>query len=123
MKAMENELTAQELHNLAMNIVGQDLEENGFEFLGIKSKLKTNPQFVAIKERKLHFVLVRAVLYPNDPKAYDNSFMQKMKEHALKFKARTFYAGVGIANSLDYEKPVIKGEEYIVNYDGLQEIL
>lgn len=120
---MENELTPQELHYLAMNIVGQDLEEKGYEFLGVKSLLKTNPQFVALKEKKLHFVLVRAILYPNDPKTFDITFMQKMKEHALKFNARTFYAGVGIANSLDYEKPVLKGEEYIINYDGLQEIL
>lgn len=120
---MENELTKQELHNLAMNIVGQDLEENGFEFLGIKSQLKTNPQFVALKEKKLHFILVRAVLYPNNPKVYDKEFVQKIKDHAIKFNARTFYAGVGIANAQDYEKPVIKGEEYIINYEGLQEIL
>ncbi len=120
---MANELSKQELHNLAMNIVGKDLEDDGFEFLGIKSQLKTNPQFVALKEKKLHFVVVRAVTYPDDPKNYDNEFMQKIKDHALKFKARTFYAGVGLANSEDYEKPVRSTEDYIINYDGLQEIV
>jgi hypothetical protein len=27
-----------------MNIVGKDLEENGYEFLGVNSKLKKDPQ-------------------------------------------------------------------------------
>lgn len=119
---MKNELNKQELHNLAMNIVGKELEDQGYEFLGIKSELKTNPQFVALKEKKLHFVIVRAILYPNDPKIFDHKFMEGIKEHALKFNARTFYAGVGLANSRDYELPITKDEDYIVNYDGLQEI-
>ncbi len=120
--AMKNELNKQELHNLAMNIVGKDLEDQGYEFLGIKSELKTNPQFVALKEKKLHFVVVRAILYPDDPKKFDQIFMEGIKEHALKFNARTFYAGVGLANSKDYELPITKDEDYIVNYDGIQEV-
>ena len=119
---MKNQLTNQELHNLAMNIVGKDLEDQGFEFLGIESSLKTNPQFVALKDKKLHFVVVRAITYPDDPKEYDRIFMEGMKEHALKFEAKTFYAGVGLANSSDYEKPVLRDKDYIVNYEGIQEI-
>lgn len=119
---MDNKLTKQELHNLAMNIVGKDLEDKGFEFLGIKSQLKTNPQFVALKEKKLHFVVVRAITYPEDPRKFDLKFMEKIRDHAQKFNARTFYAGVGLANSVDYEKPVTRDEEYIINYEGLQEI-
>jgi len=120
---MANELSKQELHNLAMNIVGKELEDDGYEFLGIKSQLKTNPQFVALKEKKLHFVVVRAITYPDDPRKYDIQLMEKIRDHALKFNARTFYAGVGLANSSDYEKPVRSNEDYIINYDGLQEIV
>lgn len=105
-----------------MNIVGKDLEDNGYEFLGIKSQLKTNPQFVALKEKKLHFVIVRAITYPEDPANYDQAFMEKIRDHALKFNARTYYAGVGLANSKDYELPVSREEDYIVNYEGLREI-
>ncbi|UJH91078.1 Na(+)-translocating NADH-quinone reductase subunit F [Antarcticibacterium sp. 1MA-6-2] len=119
---MKTELTQQELHNLAMNIVGQDLEENGYEFLGVNSEFKTNPQFVALKEKKLHFVVVRAITYPDNPKNFDLALMKKVKDHAVKFNARTFYAGVGLANSQDYEKLMVKEEDYIINYDGLQEI-
>ena len=47
-------LTEQELHNLAMNIVGKSLEADGFEFMAVNSELKKNPQFVCLKEKKLH---------------------------------------------------------------------
>ena len=43
-------LTQQELHNLAMNIVGKRLEEMGYEFQAINSKLKRHPQFVLFKK-------------------------------------------------------------------------
>jgi hypothetical protein len=119
---MKTELTEQELHNLAMNIVGKDLEDQGYEFLGVNSQLKRNPQFVALKNKKLHFVIVQAIPYPHDPKEYDMIFLESIKLHASKFEARTFYAGVGLANSNDYELPVYKEDDYIVNYDGLQEI-
>lgn len=119
---MKEKLTDQEMHNLAMNIVGKELEDNGYEFLGVNSQLKRNPQFVALKDKKLNFVIVRAIPYPVDPKYYDLQFMKDIKDHALKFNAKTYYAGVGIANAEDYEKPVLKEEAYTVNYEGLQEI-
>lgn len=115
-------LNKQELHNLAMNIVGKDLEEKGYEFLGVNSKLKKDPQFVALKDKKLHFVIVRAIEYPDDPKVVDQLFMETIKKHAEKFNARTFYAGVGLANSVDYETPITSDEDYVVNYNGWQEI-
>ncbi|RDK84631.1 Na(+)-translocating NADH-quinone reductase subunit F [Marinirhabdus gelatinilytica] len=115
-------LTEQELHNLAMNIVGKDLEDKGFEFLGVNSKLKKDPQFVALKNKDLHFVIVRAVRYPQDANVYDPVLMQTMKEHADKFEAKTYYAGVGLGHGTDYAKPVIKDEDYTMVYNGLQEI-
>lgn len=115
-------LSEQELHNLAMNIVGKDLEEQGFEFLGVNSELKRNPQFVALRDKKLHFVIVRVKKYPENVSEYNPVFMQEIKEHAAKFNARTFYAGVGLGSASDYGKPVEKGNNYTVIYNGLQEI-
>ena len=115
-------LTDQELHNLAMNIVGKDLEDQGYEFLGVNSEFKKDPQFVALKDKKLHFVIVRAIEYPHDPKEIPFMFLETVKQHALKYEARTFYAGVGLANSRDYELPVTTTDDYVVNYNGLQEI-
>ena len=115
-------LTEQELHNLAMNIVGEELKSNGFEFLGVNSKLKRDPQFVALKNKELHFVIVRAVHYPQDANVYDPVFMQTIKDHADKFDAKTYYAGVGLGYGNDYAKPVLKDEDYTMVYNGLQEI-
>ena len=116
------ELTTQELHNLAMNIVGKDLEEQGYEFLGVNSEFKKDPQFVALRDKKLYFVIVRAIEYPHDPKEIPLMFLETVKQHALKFDAKTYYAGVGLANSKDYELPVNSSDDYVVNYQGLQEI-
>lgn len=115
-------LTEQELHNLAMNIVGRQLEADGFEFMGVNSKPRKNPQFVCLKEKRLHFIVVRSVSFPNDPNKYDPVLMIKMKEHADKQQAKTYYAGVGLSNAADRKLPVFLNEPYIVDYDGLIEI-
>lgn len=117
-------LTEQELHNLAMNIVGKQLEADGFEFMSVNSELQKNPQFVCLKEKKLHFIIVKSISYPGDPKDIEiyKSDLNKMKEHALKFEASTYYAAVGLVNASDYNLPVYLKEEYIVDFDGLIEI-
>lgn len=119
---MGKELNQQELHYLAMNIVGEDLEAQGFEFLGVNSDLKKNPQFVALKEKIVHFVVVRAIQYPDPVQDYDPHLMAKVKEQAKKFQAKTYYAGVGLGHGDDYQKPPIKDAPYTLIYNGLQEI-
>ncbi|MCW5517622.1 Na(+)-translocating NADH-quinone reductase subunit F [Muriicola sp. Z0-33] len=115
-------LTVQELHNLAMNIVGRKLEEEGYEFMGVNSKLKRNPQFVCLKNKQLHFIIVRNIAFPNDPTVYDQGMAMKVKEHALKQDAKTYYAGVGLYNAEDRALPVYLNESYIVDYHGLIEL-
>ncbi|MDC6365982.1 MULTISPECIES: Na(+)-translocating NADH-quinone reductase subunit F [Flavobacteriaceae] len=119
---MGKALTEQELHNLAMNIVGKELEADGFEFMAINSKLKKNPQYVCLKEKILHFIVVRNVEFPQNPRKYDLELMQKVKNHAEKFEAKTYFAGVGLSNASDQELPVYLNEAYIVDYQGLIEI-
>ncbi|MFT7071837.1 Na(+)-translocating NADH-quinone reductase subunit F [Patiriisocius sp. Uisw_017] len=116
-------LSKQELHNLAMNIVGEDMKAQGFEFLGVNSKIGKDPQFVGLKNKDLHFVIVRSVAYPQDANIYDPVFMQTIKEHALKFEAKAYYAGVGLGHGSDYANPVLKDQEYTMVYKGLQEIV
>ena len=120
-----SKLNAQELHNLAMNYVGKELEKDGFEFIAVNSQLKKHPQFVCVDKptNTLHFVLVNATSYPNNPNEFDTVWMETFKAHALKLKAKVFYAGVGIAHADDYEKPVHKNEDYVINFQGIQTIL
>src|SRR5690625_2673600 len=115
-------LSEQELHNLAMNIVGEDMEKNGFEFIAINSELKKNPQFVGLKDKQLHFVIVRVLDHPEHQKEYDWISMHTFKQHALKFDAFVYWAGVGLANARDYHLPVSKEDDFVVNYDGLKKI-
>ncbi len=80
---MSKSLSDQEIHNLAMNHVGKELEERGFEFVAINSKLKKHPQFVCIdKNSQYFFVIVRAVILPESPNNYDVVWMETFKQHA-----------------------------------------
>lgn len=102
-----------------MNIVGKELERNGFEFLAVNSKPKKNPQFVCLKEKKTHFIVVRAVPYPEDPLAPDLKLLNKVKDHAEKFEATSFYAGVGLYNADDKAEAVLLNQPYEINFKGM----
>ena len=48
--------------------------------------------------------------------------MEKVRAHAEKFEARTYFAGVGLAHADDYELPLTQDAPFAINYQGLQEI-
>lgn len=118
---MSTPLTNQEIHNLAMNIVGKDLESKGYEFIAVNSKLKKHPQFVCVdKSNNRYFVLVQTSVITEKPIVYDVVWMETFKSHARKNDAKVIFAGVGLGSIRDKTKPPIKGEEYLLQYDGLQ---
>ncbi len=118
---MSKALTEQELHNLAMNHVGKDLEQRGFEFIAINSKLKKHPQFVCMdKTKQYFFVIVKAVILPENPNNYDMIWMETFKKHARENDAKVLYAGVGLGNPNGKELPVYLDEEYLIEYNGIQ---
>ena len=118
---MGKPLTKQELHNLAMNHVGADLEKRGFEFIAVNSKLKKHPQFVCIdKNKQYFFVIVRAVMLPENPNNFDVVWMETFKKHAREKDAKVLYAGVGLANIEDEKLPIYYNEEYLIEYNGIQ---
>lgn len=118
------ELSLQELHQIAMNHVGKDLESKGFEFIAINSQLKKHPQFICVDtQNTLHFVMVQAVPYPINPDDYDVIFMETFLKHAKEKNAKVLFAGVGIANAENFELPVYSTSDYILNYNGYQVLL
>ncbi len=120
---MSKALTDQELHNLAMNEVGKDLEKRGFEFIAINSKLKKHPQFVCMdKNKQYFFVIVKTVILPENPNNYDIIWMESFKKHALKQDAKVLYAGVGLGNPNGESLPIFLNEDYLMEYNGLQVI-
>ena len=120
---MRKPLTEQELHNLAMNHVGKDLETRGFEFVAINSKLKKHPQYVCIdKNSQYFFVVVKAVILPDNPNNYDMVWMESFKKHARDKDAKVLYAGVGLGNPEGDHLPVYLNEEYLIEYNGIQVI-
>jgi len=118
---MSKPLTKQELHNLAMNIVGKDLESKGYEFLAVNSQLKRNPQFVCVdKNNQRYFVIVKADVISDFPITYDVIWMETFKKHAHTQQAKVVFAGVGLGNVKDKSQPPNLNETYLLQYEGLQ---
>lgn len=118
---MSRPLTDQELHNLAMNHVGKELEKRGFEFIAVNSKLKKHPQFVCIdKNSQYYFVLVKTVMLPENPNNYDIMWMETFKKHAREKDAKVLFAGVGLSNPNGESLPIYLNEEYLIEYNGIQ---
>jgi len=120
---MSKALSKQDLHNLAMNHVGKDLEQRGFEFVAINSQLKKHPQFVCIdKNSQYFFVIVKAVVLPENPNNYDVVWMETFKKHANEKDAKVLYAGVGLGNPNGEDLPIYLNEDYLLEYNGIQVI-
>ncbi|WP_417882631.1 Na(+)-translocating NADH-quinone reductase subunit F [Xanthomarina gelatinilytica] len=118
---MKKALSVQELHYLAMNHVGKELEARGFEFIAVNSKLKKHPQFVCMdKTKQYYFVIVRAVILPENPNNYDVVWMESFKKHAMEKDAKVLYAGVGLGNPQGEDLPIYLNEEYLIEYNGIQ---
>ncbi|WP_142785402.1 Na(+)-translocating NADH-quinone reductase subunit F [Changchengzhania lutea] len=118
---MGKALTEQELHNLAMNHVGKDLEKRGFEFIAINSKLKKHPQFVCMdKNKQYYFVIVKVVILPDNPNNFDVVWMESFKKHARENDAIVLYAGVGLGNKENEKQPIYLDEDYLLEYNGIQ---
>ena len=117
-------LTEQELHNLAMNIVGKKLKKMGYEFVAVNSQLKKHPQFVLYKKGEpTIFILVKATSNIQNPENYDIIWMETFKEHAKKSNAKVWYAGVGIANAESVELPVFKDQSYYIAFEDFIKVL
>ncbi len=111
-------LTEQELHNLAMNMIGKKLQGMGYEFVAVNSKLKRHPQFILYKKGEpTIFVLVKATSNLQAPNEYDVLWMETFKAHAKKQNAHVWYAGVGVANAESIELPVIKDQPYYISFE------
>jgi hypothetical protein len=118
---MKRLLTEQELHNLAMNVVGKKLEADGYEFIAVNSTLKKHPQFVCIdQDSNRYFVIVQYVSVTEYPVSYDVIWMETFKEHARKNKARVLYAQVGLGSEDEPEVYPSLDQPYLLQFEGLQ---
>lgn len=118
---MSRPLSDQELHNLAMNIVGKDLESRGFEFIAINSQLKRHPQYVCIdKNNKRYFVIVKASKITEKPITFDVIWMETFKKHAQSQQAKVLFTGVGLGNVNNKALMPNLNEEYLLQYEGIQ---
>lgn len=117
-------LTAQEFHNLGMNIIGEKLQEMGYEFVAINSQLKKHPQFVLYKKGEpTIFVLVKVSNNIHQPEGLDAIFLETFKKHAVKQNAKVWLAKIGLANAESVELPVFKDQPYYVAFNDFEKVI
>lgn len=116
---MSEVLSSQEAHYLAMNIVGEELQKEGYEFLAINSNIKKNPQYVTLRDKTTSFIVVRSVSSIADTNGYTKINMEPILDHAKKNNANVYYAGVLLGHGSNINLPAINGEEYSYLYNGL----
>ena len=72
------------------------------------------------KNKQYYFVIVRAVILPDNPNNYDVIWMETFKKHAREKDAKVLYAGVGIGNITGEKEPIYLNQDYLLEYNGIQ---
>lgn len=116
-----------EQHQFGLRFMYRELLKKGFEILSVEPDLETFPQIVANKNDQLYFIVVQTAVYPEVGDLPTNHQIRLIREHAEKHKAITKFASLGLANAnakSEAEKSLLmKGDEFLVNYSGLKELL
>jgi len=117
-------LTEQDLFELAMNHVGQDLHDLGFEIIEINYTNNKQPQFICKDNyNQNYYVVVNAVKLPFDPNKYNVVLMESFKHQAQKKNVKLLYAGVGLGNAEDDNLPVYLNHDYLLKYNGIRPVV
>lgn len=116
------EFNEQEIHYIGMNYIGELLQEMGYEFLGVNSKLKKHPQFVIYKKGEpITFVMVKTVSFPHNFEAVPE-VSKRVIEHAKKQESNVWFAGVGVNDAEDHTKKPMKGKPYQILFTDFKKL-
>lgn len=116
-------LTEQDIHNIGMNHVGKELQSMGFEFLGVNSELKKNPQFVTYKKNHtMNFVVVKTSIFPaNKTDLFNQELINKLSQHAQEKCANLWFALVEIKTENPTEQ-IRKTDDIWIDFKGFDVI-
>ena len=118
-------VTEEELLLYAMQVVEDvELKKNGYEIVAAKTELDKAPNFVAKKDGRLYFIVVKGDIAPYVP---DMTIQEKMNllEHAKAFNAECYFAPVsfGADDEERFRKGLLlRGDALYSRYKGLEKI-
>jgi hypothetical protein len=115
-------MTDEEIHNFGIDVVADDLKNDGYEILRVNYTMGMNPQIAARKGDQLAFIVVRTACYPDKGRLEEAAHFQII-EHADEFDAIPFFASVGVANAeatTEEQKGIpVRGAGFHAEYDGI----
>jgi len=115
-------MTSEEIHSFGIEIVVGQLRKEGYEIVGVNTKLDMYPQIMAKKNDVTALIVVRTACYP-EKGTLEGPLHFQMINLADKHGAIPYFASVGIANAnaeTDEEMAMaVDGAGFYVAYEGL----
>ena len=112
-------MTDWEVHDFAVQIVGQVLEKEGKNITTKQGTPDVDPSIWFEGDDGLEWVVVRSARYPNpEPKVPEQ--WDHLVEHCSKLSQVGHFAGVGLVNAEDYHEPLWRGGPMNVRFTGLE---
>jgi hypothetical protein len=120
-------LTKAEIHHFGIEIVQSQMQQDGFEIIGVNPSMTVTPQIVARRNGRLCFVVVRTDFYPNRAGLTDEREFFYNLDHAEKNNALCYFAGLRLCNARAADRGdeegmslPVKGADFYVEYEGLK---
>jgi hypothetical protein len=114
----DTEMSAWEIHNFAIQVVRQNIEEKGYEVLSFCDLVEVNPQIWFLDEvGNKNWVIVQSSTGQELSSIDPWRGIEQLNEHLLPFNG--YFAGVQISS----EKPSLyRGDGMFVDFEGLEQI-
>ena len=118
------EITDWELHDFAVQVIRNHLEEQGATIASCTGDPNIDPAMWILREGRREWIVVRAVRYPTEPGAYPRNW-DAISEYCRKVSPFGYFAAVGVANhdeesnSSDNPLRLWRGHGYAIAFEGL----
>jgi hypothetical protein len=116
------EMTKEELHHFAVDVLSNLYEKAGMTIVNVNRHYDRKFPNLVIKSKngKLYYAIIETACYPQ--KAEYTCDFPEMKEYAKKHNAIPTFAGVSFMNASREWDRLVCGDEYFVDFKGLETI-
>ena len=117
-------VSKEELMAMAMNRVGEEIREKGYEIIGLKNEPNAVPNYIVKDGDNTIFIVVRVGVIPLIPKLPVH-IGKAILNHAEKFGADCCFASVAFGSRDDERFSaglLLRGDDYLCKYDGMKKL-
>jgi len=118
------EMTKDELHKFAVELLSGLYEKNGMTLVNVNRNYYRKYPNIVMKSRngKLYYVIIETASYPKKAESLYSADFTEMKKYAKEFNATPVFAGMSFMNASRGHGELICGDNYFVDFNGLEAI-